>query len=101
MQIVMPMEYAADVSPAYAGMAAREHAISALVTTPMGIAAYLAQQQNVMAAPQSASVVPPMGMMTANSVAAQIDQQRNMMAASQLASVALPMGMVPANPVAA
>jgi hypothetical protein len=29
MQIVMPMEYAADVSPAYAGMAAREHAMSA------------------------------------------------------------------------
>jgi hypothetical protein len=29
MQIVMSMEYAADVSPAYEGMAAREHAMSA------------------------------------------------------------------------
>jgi hypothetical protein len=40
MQIVMSMEYAADVSPAYAGMTAREHAMFAPSgDTPMGIAA--------------------------------------------------------------
>jgi hypothetical protein len=38
---------------------------------------YLAQQQNMMVAPQPALVVPPMGMVMMNQVAAQIDQQRN------------------------
>jgi hypothetical protein len=49
----------------------------------MGIAAaganmvYLTQKQNVMVAPQQASVAPPMGMVIATPVAAQIDLQRN------------------------
>jgi hypothetical protein len=78
-----------------------------LVAMPMGIAVagadtvYLAQQQNVMAAPQPTSVAPRMGMVTTNLVVAQIDQQRDVMAAPQPASVAPPMGMVMANPVTA
>jgi hypothetical protein len=54
-----------------------------LVAAPMGIAAagadmaYHAQQQNMMAAPQPASVAPPMGMVMANPIAVQIDQQWN------------------------
>jgi hypothetical protein len=41
------------------------------------VAALINQQRNVMAAPQPASVAPPMGMVTTNPVAAQTDQQRN------------------------
>jgi hypothetical protein len=91
---------AADVSPAYAGMAAREHAMSAPGGDAHGVdMTYLAQQQNVMVAPQPASVAPPMRMVMVNLVAAQIDQQRNVMATPQLASVVPPMGMVTVNPI--
>jgi hypothetical protein len=52
MQIVMSMEYAADVSPAYGGMAVREHAMSAPGGNTHGDSSgrskYGAQQQNVM-----------------------------------------------------
>jgi hypothetical protein len=69
------MEYAADALHIDEGWAVREHAISApgggalQMATAEADTVYLAQQQNVMAAPHLASVVPPMGMVMANPVA--------------------------------
>jgi hypothetical protein len=80
----MSMKSAADVSPAYEGMAVREYTISSPIGCALGdgdarsIYDYLAQQQNMKDAPQPTSLAPPMGMMvTANPASAQIDQQWN------------------------
>jgi hypothetical protein len=53
------------------------------MVTANPVAAQINQQRNVMAAPQPASVAPPMGMATTNPVAMQIDLQRNPLIGSE------------------